>query len=373
MKKTILITIASIAILIGFVFVAFPGTFTYTTAEMQALFDSVNAKVSSSAGAGDAGKMVTLDAAGEIDSSFGVSGTSIIQSGDVTVGGGDTKTLDFNSGPFRATTDGDTEVDIDIRDDGVDSEHYLAASIDPEHLNIANAETDEYVLSYEADTANFQWINVAGGGDITTVGTCVTGDCTADFIDGTDIADDAIDSEHYTDGSIDAVHLAADVIDETKLADNSVDSEHYNDYSVDRINIVGDIIDGTKIADDVVDSEHYVAASIDNEHLADDAVDSDELAAGSVDAAHMSVNSTDSDQYVDASIDNAHLADNAVGTAEIATDAVTMDAIDVDGRAAMIGGMVVAATGYALTKDANGQEMVRADLLAAVAKIISVV
>ena len=47
--------------------------------------------------------------------------------------------------------------------------------------------------------------------------------------------------------------------------------------------------------------------------------------------------------------------------------------IDVDGRAAMIGGMVVAATGYALTKDANGQEMVRADLLAAVAKIISVV
>ena len=46
---------------------------------------------------------------------------------------------------------------------------------------------------------------------------------------------------------------------------------------------------------------------------------------------------------------------------------------DVDGRAAMIGGMVVAVTGYALTKDANGQALVRADLLAAVKKIIDVV
>jgi AcrR family transcriptional regulator len=46
---------------------------------------------------------------------------------------------------------------------------------------------------------------------------------------------------------------------------------------------------------------------------------------------------------------------------------------DVDGRAAMIGGMVVAATGYALTKDAAGQELVRVDLLAAVKKIIGVV
>jgi AcrR family transcriptional regulator len=46
---------------------------------------------------------------------------------------------------------------------------------------------------------------------------------------------------------------------------------------------------------------------------------------------------------------------------------------DVDGRAAMIGGMVVAATGYALTKNTAGQELVRVDLLAAVKKIIGVV
>ena len=71
------------------------------------------------------------------------------------------------------------------------------------------------------------------GGDITKVGLCDTGDCTGDFIDGTDLVDDASDSEHYTNGSIDAVHLAADIIDETKIADNGIDSEHYNDDSID--------------------------------------------------------------------------------------------------------------------------------------------
>ena len=117
----------------------------------------------------------------------------------------------------------------------------------------------------------------------------------ADAIDGTLIADDVINSEHYAagsidlehmsansvdsdqyvDGSIDRVHLAADIIDSTKLADNSVNSEHYVDGSIDREHLASDIVDGTKIADDSINSEHYVAASIDHEHLANDIIDSD--------------------------------------------------------------------------------------------------
>jgi len=41
--------------------------------------------------------------------------------------------------------------------------------------------------------------------------------------------------------------------------------------------IGADAIDGTKIANDVINSEHYAAGSIDNEHIADDAVGADEL------------------------------------------------------------------------------------------------
>jgi len=44
--------------------------------------------------------------------------------------------------------------------------------------------------------------------------------------------------------------------------------------------------------DEAIDSDHYVDGSIDNAHLADDAVDSDELAAGAVDIAHLSATGT---------------------------------------------------------------------------------
>ena len=46
--------------------------------------------------------------------------------------------------------------------------------------------------------------------------------------------------------------------------------------------VVADGVDGSKLADDAVDSEHYTDGSIDNAHLADDAVGADELAANAV-------------------------------------------------------------------------------------------
>jgi len=82
----------------------------------------------------------------------------------------------------------------------------------------------------------------------------------ADSIDGSNIADDAIDSEHYTDGSIDNAHIA----------DDAIDSEHYADGS----------IDNAHIADDAIDSEHYAAGSIDEAHIADNAVSLAKMAGG---------------------------------------------------------------------------------------------
>ncbi len=76
----------------------------------------------------------------------------------------------------------------------------------------------------------------------------------ADAVNGAKIADDAIDSEHYTDGSIDRVHLAADIVDGTKIADDSINSEHYVDGSIDTAHIADDQITEAKIADDAVGS-----------------------------------------------------------------------------------------------------------------------
>ncbi len=102
----------------------------------------------------------------------------------------------------------------------------------------------------------------------------------ADAVDGSNIADDAIDSEHYADGSIDNAHIA----------DDAIDSEHYADGS----------IDNAHIADDAIDSEHYADGSIDNAHIADDAIDSEHYAAGSIDTAHIATNQIDETLMKDA-------------------------------------------------------------------------
>jgi len=110
-----------------------------------------------------------------------------------------------------------------------------------------------------------------------------------DAITGAKLADDAVDSEHYTDGSIDLAHLAADSVDGTKIADDAINSEHYAAGSIDTAHIANlqittgliaaDAITAAKIGDNIINSEHYAAGSIDNEHLADDAVGVDELSA----------------------------------------------------------------------------------------------
>ena len=57
--------------------------------------------------------------------------------------------------------------------------------------------------------------------------------------------------------------------------------------TVETADIQADAITGAKIADDAIDSEHYTDGSIDNAHIADDAIDSEHYAAGSIDAAHL--------------------------------------------------------------------------------------
>ena len=104
-------------------------------------------------------------------------------------------------------------------------------------------------------------------------------------INTNEIADDAIDSQHYAAGSIDLEHMSA----------NSVDSDQYVDGSIDLV------------------------------HMSANSVDSDQYVDGSIDLIHMSANSVDSDQYVDGSIDRIHLSADIIDATKIADDAVTTD------------------------------------------------
>ena len=111
---------------------------------------------------------------------------------------------------------------------------------------------------------------VADGTDYDNV--AVSGDATLSNTGVLTIANDAIDSEHYTDGSIDLAHLSADCVDGTKVADDAIDSEHYTDGSIDLAHLSADSVDGTKIVDDAINSEHYTDLSIDSAHIGADQI-----------------------------------------------------------------------------------------------------
>ena len=181
------------------------------------------------------------------------------------------------------TADRDAIPPVPISAEGIDDElDQILTESNAQDVRLDTSEATTHIPADATVAATDTHILVADGTDFDNV--AMSGDATLSNTGVLTIANDAIDSDQYVDGSIDNVHLAA----------NSVDSDNY--------------VDG----------------SIDNIHLADDAVDSDELAAGAVDLAHMSAESVDSDQYVDGSIDSAHIGDDQVITTKILDGNVTL-------------------------------------------------
>jgi len=263
---------------------------------------------------------VTLAAGGAATAAAAQTNITSLLATDIKIGEDDQTKIDFETADtinFYAgnekqliLTDGAlTPGSNAIVDLGTDALEFKDAFFD------GTVEADAYTV---AGTALNEYIADTIGAMVTSnteTGIAVTyedGDNTLDFVLGTITSLGTISTGVWQGTAIASTYIAADAITGAKIADDAIDSEHYTDGSIDTAHLAADVITGAKIADDAIDSEHYTDGSIDNAHLADDAVDSDEIAAGAIDLAHMSVNSIDSDQYVDGSIDTAHIADNNI-------------------------------------------------------------
>jgi cytoskeletal protein CcmA (bactofilin family) len=194
----------------------------------------------------------------------------------------------------------------------------------------------------EADAITIGGTNVVTGSLITTLGTVSAGVwqgtaiassyIAADAIDGSKLADNAVNSEHYTDGSIDTAHIAADQITSALIADDQINSEHYVDGSIDTAHIANNQITNALMADDAVGTAEIADDAITSALIADDAIVSAAIADDAVLTAHiaddqitaalMADNSIDSDMYVDGSIDTAHFAAGAVDAAAMGANSV---------------------------------------------------
>jgi len=176
----------------------------------------------------DGGDNVIFKASGEIEA------TTVNTTGAATIGGNGSSggvTINDGSVQVRSNTGNVAEVRFYCE---VSNAHFQTVKAAP------HSASSSAVLVLPTASGN-----LVGTGDS---GTVATGMIAADAITGAKIADDAIDSEHYTDGSIDTAHLAADAVTGAKIADDAINSEHYTDGSIDTAHIADSQVTTAKIA-----------------------------------------------------------------------------------------------------------------------------
>ena len=203
---------------------------------------------------------------------------------------------------------------------GEDTKIIFEGDTDDDHettLSVIDPTADQ---TYKLPNLSAGTYNLVSTGDTGTVARSMIA---ADAIDGTKLADDSINSEHYVDGSIDTQHIAADQITNALIADNQIDSEHYVDGSIDHVHLANDVVDGDNIADDSIGNEHIATDAVNADSVANNAIDTNAIQNLAVTTGKIAGNSINQSKMADDSIGADELIDNSVGSAALASNAVT--------------------------------------------------
>ena len=209
------------------------------------------------------GGNIVIPNAGTIGSASDVDAIAIGSDGDVTL----TQDLELqHDGAILSFGTNDDVTLTHVHDTGVLLNAAMVVQFRDSAINIGSpADGDLDINADDEIELNSTLIDINGNVEIS--GTAVTtgvhtftavpvfpnntiesADIQADAITGAKIADDAINSEHYTNGSIDTAHIAADQIVASLIADNAIDSEHYTDGSIDTAHIADNQITLAKMA-----------------------------------------------------------------------------------------------------------------------------
>ena len=218
------------------------------------------------------------------------------------------------------TADRDSVPPVPISAEGVDDEFdQLVIESNAQDVRLDTLDAITHLPIDATMVATDTHIMVADGTDFDNV--ALSGDATLSNTGVLTIANDAIDSQHYADLSVDLGHLAADSVDGTKIVDDAINSEHYTNGSIDLIHMSADSVDGSKIVDDAINSEHYTNGSIDLIHLSADSVDGSKIADDSINSEHYAAGSIDSEHLSADCVVSAAVEDNSLVNSDINTSA----------------------------------------------------
>ena len=237
------------------------------------------------------------------------------------------------------TADRDSVPPVPISAEGVDDEFdQLVIESNAQDVRLDTLDAITHLPIDATMVATDTHIMVADGTDFDNV--ALSGDATLSNTGVLTIANDAIDSQHYADLSVDLGHLAADSVDGTKIVDDAINSEHYTNGSIDLIHMSADSVDGSKIVDAAINSEHYTNGSIDLIHMSadsvdgskivDDAINSEHYTNGSIDLIHLSADSVDGSKIADDSINSEHYAAGSIDSEHLSADCVVSATVDDD-------------------------------------------
>ena len=256
-----------------------------------------------------------------------------------------TSQIQLDDGVLKPTTDSDVDL-------GTSSLYYKDAYIDTVtttgNVTVGGDLTvtgDDITMNTNtsgaaliADGTNFNPVVISGDATIATNGALT-------------IANDAIDSQHYADGSIDNAHIADDAIDSEHYADGSIDTAHIADDQVTLAKMAG-LVRGKIIYGDSSGNPAALTVGSNGQVLKSDGTDiswgaqsvsslaADDLSAG--DAA-VTLSTTSGNITIDATADNSDIIFKGTD----ATSDITMLTLDGSeaGKAIFNAGITIADAG----------------------------
>lgn len=191
--------------------------------------------------------------------------------------------------------------------------------------------TDNFTLdSSSADWAQFS----SAGSYVGTNGVVISGKNISASTDNTSIEVNAgkisivaggVTSGHLAAGSVKNVALGADCVDGTKIADSAINTEHVTNASVTGAKLAADCVDSTKLADGAVNTEHVIDDSITSAKLSAGSVATAALQDNSVTSGKIAAGAVGASDLANSLIGSIHVSAGAIGTAAVADSAINND------------------------------------------------